>query len=221
MDESVPGKLRGPGNWKDDFVWYYEVEKGGIFDLKSLYMFQFQWFQQEYMTHWQDNSKYVEDFCWHRVKPDGVQEMLIWWRMKKKINDHIYYTCKMDWQVYGAKPTEIAYNKRKIKTYKAGVVIRVWWWVQWDPYDKWEKSFLGKMSKWFHLWLREQDREDHRDKCKVLSMRHQNELKQWFEIATDKPMPRSWFPEEGFKYKKVPATEEMFKPLPRKGDPRI
>jgi len=221
MDEPVPGKLRGPETWKDDFVWYYEVEKGGIFDLKSLYMFQYQWFQQEYMTHWQDDSKHVEDFYYHKNRPDGVQENIIWWRMKKKLNPFLYYVCKMDWQIVGAKETEVLYNNKKVRTYKAGVVLRVWWWVQWDPYDRWEKSFLGRINKWFHLWLLDQDREDHRDKCKVLATRHQNELKQWFEIATDKPMPRSWFPEEGFKYKRVPGEERSFKGLSRKPDPRI
>jgi len=221
MDEPVPGKLRGPNTWKDDFVWYYEVEKGGIFDLRQLYMFQYQWFQKEHMNHWQDNSKYIEDFYLHRLRPDGVQENLIWWRMKKRYNDYTYYTCKMDWQNFGAKETEVMYNDKKLKVWKAGVGLRVWWWVQWDPFNRWEKSFLGKIRKWFFTWVLNQEMEDHRDKCRELALRHENHLKQWFEMTTDIPMPRSWFPEEGFKYKKVRGQERDFANLPRKPDPQI
>ncbi len=221
MDEALPGRLRGPESWKDDFVWYYEVEKGGIYDLKDLYMFQFQWFQKEKMSHWQDGGKYMEDFYLHRLRPDGVQENLMWWRMTRKYNDFVHYMCKMDWQNFGAKETEVLYNKKKVKAHKIGLVIRVWWWVQWDPYNKWEKSFLGRITKWFYLWLLNQEMEDHRDKCRELALRHENHLKQWFEMTTDIPMPRSWFPEEGFKYRKQPGKPEQFEEMPRKPDAQI
>ncbi len=220
MDEFVPGRLRG-SSWKDDPVWYFEVEKGGLVNLNDYYMFVWNWFNKEFFVHWQTHDKTIEDFYLHRIRPDGVLENLIWWRATRKRNDFCHYTVKMDWQNFGAKQTEVMYNDKKVKAHKIGVVIRVWWWVQWDPYNRWEKTFLGKITEWFYTWLLNNEMEDHRDKCREIARRLENEMKAYLEIPTDIPMPRAWFPEEGYKYKKTKPVPESFENLPRKPDWQI
>lgn len=223
MRESHPGMLRTDEarRWKDDFSVYYEVEKGGMVNLNDLYMFMYGWFKKEMMTHYTVEDSRYEDFYSHKIRPDGVQENLIWWRGYRRINDFIYYFCKMDWQNFGAKQTEIMYDGKKVKTHKLGLVIRVWWWVQIDPWDKWEKSFLGKMAEWFYSYLLNDEQEYHRDKCRELARRQQDELKQFFNLGTAIPMQRSWFPEEGYRYKKPTPDPETFKKQPRQPDPQI
>jgi hypothetical protein len=227
MQEPAPGVLRtGKMSWKDEFVCYYEVEKGGMTTLNDLYMHVWHWFIKEQMPHWGSQDNKIEDFYLHRIRPDGVQENLIWWRATRVINQYICYTCKMDWQNFGSKGTEIVYNDKKVKTDKLGLVIRVWWWVQVDPSNKFEKSFLGRMMggdfpKWWFKYMLEPDMEDHRDHCLEIARRQENELKAFFEMATNVPMPRSWFPEEGYKWAKPKPRAEDFEHLPRKPDPQI
>lgn len=220
MEEPLPGRLR-QNSWKDDFVWYFEVEKGGIVNLDDLYMYMWHWFEKEMYTSWASGDNKIEDFYLHRIRPDGVQENLIWWRATRPITKWINYSCKMDWQNFGSKQTEIMYNDKKIKAHKIGVVIRVWWWVQWDPKNKWEKSILGKMTRWFHQYLLNNEMEMHRDKCKEIARRLENEMKAYFEITTDIPMPRTWFPEEGYKWEKQKPEPKEFENLPRKPDWQI
>lgn len=217
QQEFVPGILRGK-TWKDDFVWYFEVEKGGIVDLKDMYMHINHWFQENFFVHWQSYDKTFEDFYLQRIRPDGVQENLFWWRTVRKVNDFCYYMCKLDWQVFAAKQTEVMYKNKKVKAYKTGFVIRTWWWVQWDPFNKWEKTFLGRKAKWFFTWLRNQDMEDHREKLRAIAQRLENDIKAYLEIATDIPMPRTFFPEEGYKWQKPKPQPEQFQNLPRKPD---
>lgn len=223
MQEFVPGQLRQDPKmtWKDDFVLFFEVEKGGILDFADLYMYVNQWLVQELFVHWQSGDKTVEDFHLHRIRADGVQENLFWWRAVRRVNNYCYYMCKMDWQNFGAKQTEILYNDQKVKAHKIGITIRLWWWVQWDPYNKWEKTFLGKWQKWFFTWLRTQDMEDHRDKLKAIAHRLENDLKAYMEVATDVPTPRTFFPEEGYKWKRPKPKPEEFQGLPRKPDWQI
>ena len=220
QQEFVPGQLRGE-TWKDDFVWFFEVEKGGLVAIEDLYMHINHWFQKEFFGHWQSGDKTVEDLYLHRIRPDGVQENMIWWRAIRKVNPFCYYTCKLDWQIFGAKKSEVMYNEKKLKAHKTGFVIRVWWWVQWDPYNKWEKTWLGKWQKWFFTWLRNQDMEDHRDKCRVIATRLDDEIKSFLEIATPHPQPRTFFPEEGYKWKKQKPKPAEFENLPRKPDWQI
>jgi hypothetical protein len=223
MQEPGPGILRTTSKlkWKDDFVCYFEVEKGGMVDLDSLYMFMYHWFGKEQYTHWQTFDNKIEDFYLHRIRPDGVQENLIWWRAGRRINKYIYYFCKMDWQNFGSKETEIEYNGKKVKTHKLGIVLRAWWWVQYDPYNEWEKSFLGKITKWFYTYLLDDEMENHKDKCREIARRQENELKQFFEMNTSVPMPRSFFPEEGYKWDRPKPRPEDFEHLRRAPDPRI
>ncbi len=228
MREYGPGRLQTDGDlrWKDEFVLYYEVERGGMVSFEDLYMHVFHWFVKEGFTHWADDGKEIEDFYLHRIKPDGVQENLIWWRAKRVINPFITYACKMDWQNFGAKSTEILYKEKKIKTHKIGIVIRVWWWVQIDPENKWEKSFLGrlwhgKFPKWFYKYILNTDMEYHQEKVRTIARRQENELKQFFEMTTNIPMPRSWFPESGYKQDRVKTTGEEFADRPRKPDQQI
>jgi len=222
MQPSIPGFLRGKKEllWKDQHVCYNEVEKGGLANLNDLYMWMHQWFQKEQLTHWAEGSRY-EDFYLHRIRGDGVQENLIWWRALRKINPYIYYFIKMDWQVFGAKETEVLYNDKKVKAHKLGIVIRMWWWVQIDPFNKWETSFLNRIAEWLYRYLLNTEMEDHRDKCREIARRLDNELKAFFEMTTSMPMPRSWFPEEGYKWVKQKPEPERFTNLPRKPDWQI
>jgi hypothetical protein len=127
----------------------------------------------------------------------------------------------MDWQNFGAKKTEVMYEGKKVKAHKIGLVIRVWWWVQIDPWDKWEKSILGNMTKWFYQYILNDEQEYHRDKCREIALRQQDEMKQFFNLGTATPMPRSWFPEDGYRYKKTNPDPEQFKKMPRQPDPQI
>lgn len=230
MHEPGPGILRTRKDlqWKDKFVCYYEVERGGLVSLESLYMHVFHWFQKEQYSHWQSNDNRIEDFYLHRIRPDGVQENLIWWRAYRPMGvetgskDPFFdYFCKMDWQNFGSKETEVEYNGKKVKTHKIGLVIRVWWWVQIDPYNKWEKSFLGKMRKWFFDYLMDDEIENHIDKCREVAKRQENELKQFFEMTTDMAMPRSWFPESGYKWDRPKPKAEDFEHQRRAPDAKI
>jgi hypothetical protein len=64
MRESYPGMLRTDSErrWKDEFVTYFEVEKGGISNIDDLYMFMWGWFKKEMMTHYQAEDSRIEDF---------------------------------------------------------------------------------------------------------------------------------------------------------------
>ncbi len=213
---------KGP-KWKDRFVLYYEVEKGGMVTLSELYIHVHKWFAKEGFKHWGSNDGNIEDLYLQRMRPDGVQENLIWWRTYKDINPYLSYMCKMDWQNFGAKDTEIVYKEKKVKTQKLGIVLRVWWWVQLDPENRWEKSFLGKMNggrltRWFYERMLNNELEMHEEKVRTLAKRQENEIKEYFEMATSRPMPRSFFPEEGYKWQKPKPRPEDFANLPRKPD---
>lgn len=236
MAPSLPGlpgflRIQKDLRWKDQFVCYYEVEKGGMASLSDFYMFMFQWFIKEGMKN-ANGTTHPEEFYLHKIRGDGVQENLIWWRAYKPVgnldrkNGWYAYHCKMDFQVFGKKPTEVMYNNKKIKTDKLGMVIRVWWWLQIDPYNRWEKSWLGRLwggtfPKWFYEYLLNNDLEEHRDKARELAKRQENEIKAFFEMTTNMPMPRSWFPEEGYKWKKPGAKEEEFSDKARAPDWQI
>jgi hypothetical protein len=223
MQEPGPGTLRTKTSmrWKDDFVCYYEVEKGGMFNLNDFYMYMWQWHIKEQFQHWGTGDNKIEDFYLHRIRPDGVQENLVWWRTCKRINPYIYYFCKMDWENFGSKSTEIVYNDKKIKTEKVGLVLRVWWWVQIDPFNKWERSVLKRVAKWFYTYLLHMEMENHRDKCREIAKRQENEIKTYWEMHTNVPMPRSWFPEAGYKWERPKPRPEDFENMPRKGDWQI
>ncbi len=221
MQEPMPGILRGD-TWKDISVCYFEVEKGGILSLSDLYMYIYSWFVKEQMKHWSGDTKF-EDFYLHRIRPDGVQENLIWWRGYRPVNAYLTYVCKMDWQNFGSKPTEVLYDEKKVKADKLGIVLRVWWWVQVDPANKWDKSFVsklmgGKFQKWFYEYLLNNELENHVDKCRELAKRQENEIKEFFEMSTSEPMPRAWFPEEGYKWKKPKPSPEAFTRMDRAPD---
>lgn len=222
MQLPQPGILRTEKDliWKDQFVCYFEVERGGMVSLDELYINMFQWFKKENFKHWGSLDNYPEDLYLHRIRADGVQENLMWWRMFKKPSDsdYICYFCKMDWQNFGAKETEIMYKDKKVKTHKLGIVLRVTWWVQIDPYNKWEKSALGKLQKWFYQYLLDNELENHRDKVREIAKRQEDDIKAYFEMATSKPMPRSFFPESGYKWEKPKPDPEKFAELPRKPD---
>lgn len=220
MYTGIPGRLRTDDDlrWKDQFVWYYEVEKSGQAHLNDLYMHVWHWFQQNSFTHWQSNDKNIEDFYLHRIRPDGVQENLIWWRTKRKINNYIYYFNKMDWQVFGYKAGDHVYKGKKVKAGKLGVVIRVWWWLQIDPENRWEKSFLGRWGKWFFEHLLNQEMENHRDKILRIAKMQEAHIKQFFEMATWEQEPRTFFPEEGFKYTKTKPKPEDYEHIQRRPD---
>lgn len=125
---------------------------------------------------------------------------------------------KVDWQNFGSKVTEVMYKEKKVKTNKLGIVLRFWWWVQIDPYNKWERGPFPKMTRWFYKYLLKRYLEDHRDKLRTIAKRQENELKQFFEMTTSIPMPRSWFSEMGYKYEKQKPKPEEFTGRPRKPD---
>jgi|GEM_PF-2393377 len=228
MQLPQPGILRTDPKfrWKDKFVIFYEIERGGMVSLDELYINMFNWFRKENFKHWGSDDNNIEDFYLHRIRVDGVQENLIWWRAYRQLNPYVTYFCKMDWQNFGAKETEIEYGGKKVKTHKIGIVLRCWWWVQIDPANKWEQTWLGKIGggslmKWFYEYLMDNDIEDHMDKVRQLAKRQEDEIKQYFEMATSKPMPRSFFPENGYKWQKPKPKSEEFANLPRKPDYEI
>ncbi|RME31864.1 hypothetical protein D6789_01370 [Candidatus Woesearchaeota archaeon] len=218
-----PGVLRtDPAHrWKDKYVTFFEIEHSGTFSLSDLYVFLHQWYTKEGYKHWKSGDNKVEDFYLHRISPEGIQENLFWWRTTKKINDYLNYFIKMDVQVYGAKKAEIMYQGKKVKANKAGVAIRVHFWVQVDPYNRWEKSFLGKWKERFYEYLTKNEVESHKDKLHALARRMENEIKQFFELTTTVPMQRSFFPEQGFKWQTPEINEEPVKHIERRGDGRV
>lgn len=220
MQVPRPGILRIDPDlrWKDQFVTYTEVERAGLFGVNNFYVFQHQWFQEKGFKHWQSEDNRFEDFYLQRVGGDGVKENIIWWRATKVVNEWITYLCKMDWQNYGSKPTEVMYNGKKVKTDKAGLTLRIWWWVQIDPHNRWEKSIIGNWSKWVYGYLLDTDMENHRDKCMGIAKEHENQIKQWFEMTTTAPMPRSYFPEMGYKWVKPKDEEAYLGHADHKGD---
>ena len=223
MQEPAPGVLRTSKDlqWKDKFVCFMEVEKGGMVSLDQLYMYIHQWFKKEQYTHWGSDDDRIEDFYLHRIRPDGVQENLIWWRAVRRMNKYVYYFCKLDWQNFGSKETEIEYNGKKVKTHKLGIVLRMWLWVQIDPYNYWERSPLGNFTRWFYEYLQADELENHVDKVRELAKRQENEIKQFFELATNIPMPRTYFPEMGYKWDRPKPKPEDFEHQRRAPDPRI
>lgn len=223
MQMPGPGILRtDPAlRWKDEFVTFAEVERGGTFNFEAFYVFMHQWFQKEAFKHWQAGDNRIEDFYLQRDRADGVMENLIWWRAYKPINPYICYFCKLDWQNFGAKQTETMYRGKKVRAHKMGLTLRIWWWVQIDPENRWEKSILKPWKYWFYNYLLSTEVENHVDKVRRIALQQENEIKQWFEMSTTESMPRSYFPEMGHKYPKVEETEEYFKHAERKGDEPI
>lgn len=224
MQEPVPGIFRTDNElrWKDRKVAFFEVEVAGKTSrLKEFYQFMYHWHNVENFVHWQTKDSRPEDFYLQRMKQDGVQENVIFWRTVKNVNKYITYFNKLDWQVNAFKPTEVMYNGKKVKAGKLAMVVRSWWYVQIDPFNKWEKSFLGGMAKWFYEHLLSTDLKYHEDKCREIAKRQEQEIKQFFELSTDKQMPRQFFGESGYKWERPKAEAEEFSNQMRQPDHKI
>lgn len=207
---------------KDRFCWFFEVEHSGDFQFKPFYQTVHRWFMYEEFEHWQpvDGGK-PEDMYWVHEQPSGTVDMLCFWRLKKKINDYVRYFCKFDFQVLGLKKKETMFQGKKVKTESLNITLRVWWWVQLDPEDRWEKSRFKFLKKSFYQYLYRDEPETHKERLKVISTRLMDLMKTYFSMPSREQHPRTFFPEYGFKWDRPKINPKDFEHIDRKPDPDI
>jgi hypothetical protein len=219
-----PGYLRVDEHlkWKDVFITYYEVEKGGMLDFGEFYVYMHEWFGEHDLNSWQDDKDQIEDFYLQRERADGATENVIWWRAVKRVGQNFTYFCKMDWQNFGSKKTETMYGEQKVKVDKIGLVIRVWWWLQIDPENRWERSYLGRhfqgFTRWFFQRFYRQEVQDHRDKLLLFARKQEDDIKHYLEMPTYRPHERTFYPEAGYKWQRAKPKPEDFEHARRRGD---
>jgi len=207
---------------KDKWVWFFEVEHSGNFQFKPFYQLVHRWYKYNGWVHWQgvDAAK-PEDLYWVHEQMDGSTDLLCFWRFIKPINKFIRYFGKIDFQVLGIKSKEIMYNGKKVKTESSNITMRLWWWVQLDPDDKWEKSRFKFLKKSFYKYLYKDEVDTHKERLKVESMRLMDLMKAYFKMPALEQNSRTFFPEYGFEWDKTDINPKDFEHIDRKPDPDI
>lgn len=185
---------------RDILVWQFELEREDVLNLKPLYEMLWRWLTEEGYTDYKTGSsdKYFEHLYWERILIDGKKEHHVWWRMAKEINDYIRYVVKLDFQTLNMSKAEIAYQGKKTIVDKGDIIIRVWFFVQWDWKDKIQKSFVRRWGSVLKEHIYRKEMEQHYKNLVDWGYKMHSLIKDYFESETGKERLPGWVPHRGY-----------------------
>lgn len=166
-DEHRTGGFLRPNDDRDRFVTEFEVEVVIPMKVKPLYTALHDNLNEDGWVDPVDGGDKFESLYWERILDNGMKEHHIWWRMVKYPNQRSQgfgqtrWACKVDFQTLAMKPTEIAYKGKKVKADSVDLIIRMWFYVQWDWENKFKDSWIKGLQHRFQnqLFRRELDHE--------------------------------------------------------------
>lgn len=195
------GFLR-PGDKRDVFVTYFELEKDYYMTIKPLYeLLHAVLVEDEYMDPLSGDDKF-EGLYWERILANGWKEHHIWWRCVKYPQGKtgfVRYAVKIDYQTLMVRDDEIAYKGKKTKTQRADVIIRMWFWVQWDFEDKFKNSIVKQLEQKFRRQLFKDELKQHWENLFHYSQKLRTTVKNYLDMEDTGEPPRMFHPEGGYK----------------------
>jgi len=199
--KSGKGFLR-PGDDRDIFVCTFEIEKDHFMMIKPLY---------EALHHnltddgWKDpvsSDDKFESLYWERVRENGMKEHHMWWRIVKEPphgSDFVRYAIKVDFQTIAVTAAEIPYKGKKAKVDRADLIIRFWFWVQWDWKDKFKKSIVKSLQQTFKKQLYKDEMDQHWGDLNNYAQELRTFCKDYLDMEEAGERPRQFHPEGGYK----------------------
>jgi hypothetical protein len=105
------------------------------FNMKYLYMMCHEWFIEHGWGSSSD-SDWPEKLYLHRFNQKGGEEVWIWWRFYKDINNLIRFDFDVDWHIVGMENAEIIKNGKKFKGNTGDCEVNIYTKILFDPYNK-------------------------------------------------------------------------------------
>lgn len=202
------GKLSGdggflrPGDSRDILVAKFEIEKDHFLKMKPLYEALHNDMAED---GWQDpvsGDDKFESLYWERTLANGFKEHHVWWRavnypMGK--DGYFRYAAKIDIQTLAARSGEIAYKGKKKTLDRVDFIMRFWFWVQWDPHDKFKNSIVKNFQQKFMRHIYKNEIEQQWQNLYNYSIKIQKFVKTYLDMETGVEDQRLFHPEGGYK----------------------
>lgn len=190
-----------PGDDRDIFVCKFEIEKVHYVKVKDFYTALHDDLRDAGWVDPVTKDDKFEGLYWERVLGDGKKEHNIWWRMVKTPphgSDYVRFALKVDIQTLMVSDTEIPYKGKKKKTQMADLICRMWFWVQWDYKNKFQKSIVKGLQKTFRRQLYKDEMEQHKLDLYNMAQKLRTWCKDYLDMEELGERPRLFQPERGY-----------------------
>jgi len=119
------------------------IKHNDFFELKSLYMLLHEWLVEEGWAP-RNDANFPERLYLHRFTQQLGQELWVWWRLSKELNNYYKWDLDIDWHIIGLKETEVMHDGVKYKANFGEVEFKVYAKMISDHKGEWRKHWLLK-----------------------------------------------------------------------------
>ena len=196
----VKGFLR-PNDDRDIFVTSWELEKVHFVALKPFYKALKSELDVEGWVDPDDGGDKFESLYWERINSNGVKDHHIWWRATQTpaLSKFNRWAMKLDIQTLNNTTTEIPYNGKKVKVDKLSIIVRCWFWLQWDQTDRFKNSVVGSLKKKFMRKIFKAELEQQWQDLLKQSIKIHTFCKTYLDMETPGEQKRTYAPEGGYR----------------------
>lgn len=128
------------------------VKHSDFVNLKYLYTMCHEWLIENNWGPAKDDS-WPERLYMHRWTQKQGEEIWIWWRMRKHMNQFFRCDFDIDWHMVGLKPAEVVHNGKKYKGEKGTTEFKIYVKLIFDPQHGFEKAgWISNLKETF--WQR-------------------------------------------------------------------
>ncbi len=140
-------KLSGHHTGKDVLVAdEVRIKHKDKYNMKYLYMMCHEWLIEHGWGSASD-AKWPEKFYLHRWNQTAGEEVWIWWRFEKVVNNILRYDLDVDWHVVGMESADIIKDGKKFKGNKGDCELKIYAKVIFDPDNLLEEGPFGSFKR--------------------------------------------------------------------------
>jgi hypothetical protein len=176
----------------------FEITIKKQFHLKNLYKDLHEWLQEnEYYDAETGKGDKFETLYWEFMKPGGVTNHHIWWRVLKNPRGtngkRFRYFMKINFQTLGLKKVETIIDGKKFKLDKGELSMKIKTYVQVDPNEEWKNHPIIKhfenilINRWFKKKIENHKKLAYQDMLAI-----HRRIKQFLEGHVEVPTVEGW-----------------------------